>query len=382
MSEIQDKLKKWAKEAYNFYRPRAKNLNMDFYTQSALTELTDDTPVELMVIGINPGFGGYFQKDRFACSDDLLKGNVYKDKDNKEVHDLQNWKIIKDIRAILDYSDLGHWVDNESSFVLTNATFFSTHDEKGLAEIKKAQEDSVKYTKELIEIVQPKHIICLGGKNCMNLLMEDTHPLLSNIVKLDYGTIGDIPTYGVKHTSCFWTSEEKELVGQALGLAFEMDASPLEYKVFEKKVKPYMDTFKQKRNDKENIKLECSLRWSYAYRCLCNYCEYQLGLEIVEEAKNKTWTRFYIKNQNGENILILSVINQSTDKSIAVRFLDNHRGDTEEILAVLQNTDSNFKASSSWIGKIDLSKHLNDTDAFIREMKALLTDVVGELSPY
>ena len=112
MSNIEEKLKKWASEAYNFYRPKAEELNMDFYTQSDLSLLTDDKPVELMVIGINPGFGGNFKKDRFACSDDLLKGNIYKDENNQDVHNILNWKIIKDVRTILDYSGLGNLLDD------------------------------------------------------------------------------------------------------------------------------------------------------------------------------------------------------------------------------------------------------------------------------
>ena len=47
-----EELKEWAEETYNFYLPLASKLNMDFYTQSKLTDITDDKPVELMVIGL------------------------------------------------------------------------------------------------------------------------------------------------------------------------------------------------------------------------------------------------------------------------------------------------------------------------------------------
>ena len=52
MNNIQKKLSEWAEKAYSFYYPKAKKLNLDFYTQSDLTLLSDDKPVELMVIGI------------------------------------------------------------------------------------------------------------------------------------------------------------------------------------------------------------------------------------------------------------------------------------------------------------------------------------------
>lgn len=215
MYKIQEELKEWAEETYNFYLPLASKLNMDFYTQSKLTDITDDKPVELMVIGINPGHGGTFLKDRFEKSEDLLLGNTYKGKHET----IQKWRILTNLRSILDFAGLGSMLDNESQFVFTNATFFSTHDENDLVgkEIKSAQLESIQYTKKLIEKIHPKHIICLGGKNCTDLIVENTKPLLSDLVKLDYGVIGDIPVYGINHTSSFWSSEEMELVGKAAG---------------------------------------------------------------------------------------------------------------------------------------------------------------------
>lgn len=380
MSKIQDELKKWAKEAYEFYRPRAEKLHMDFYTQSDLTSISDDKPVELMVIGINPGCGGDFNKDRFNCSDDLLKGNIY-----DGVHDIQNWKITKDIRAIFDCASprLGELVDDESTFVLTNATFFSTHDEKFLStdkEIKAAVKESVEYTKKLIKKIRPQHIICLGGKNCINLIVEETTPLLSNIVKLEYGTFDGIPVYGINHTSYFWTAEQKELVGKSLGKAFAIDSEPIDAISFKSKVQDYINVFEEKLNDRESIKLEPKLRWQYINVCLYNHCKYQLGLEISEEAKDKTWTRFYLKNIDGNNVLVLSVINQAKDKSIGVRYPDQQSTgkDADSILATLQSINAKFKRAQSWIGKLDLC--LKDTDTFIVETKALLTNIVKELS--
>lgn len=216
----------------------------------------------------------------------------------------------------------------------------------------------------------------------VKLTYDFLQPMLSNIVKLDYGTIGNIPVYGINHTSYFWTAEEKELVGKTLGVAFNIDAAPIEHKAFEKKTKAYIDAFKQKRNDRDNIRFESSLRWQYIYVSLWNHCMYQLGLDIHEKAKDETWTRFSVKNQDGTNILILSIINQANDKSIGVRFLnqDSTQNDAASILASLQRVDAKFKSMGSWIGKIDLSKSLSDTDTFIIETKKLLTNVIAEIS--
>lgn len=384
MSEIQDKLKKWAEEAYDFYLPKARDLHLDFYTQSDLTCISDDKPVELMVIGINPGCGGDFKKGRFACSDDLLKGNV-----NNGVHEnIHEWKITKDVRTILDYASLGHLIDDESTFVLTNATFFSTHDEKGLSgEIKQAQEDSVEYTKSLIKILHPRHIICLGGKSCINLIVKDTTPLLQNLVKLDYGTFDGVPVYGINHTSYFWTAEQKELVGKSLGEAFAIDSEPINAVSFKSKVQYYIKVFEEKLNDRESIKLEPKLRWQYINVCLCNHCEHKLGMEIAEKKDN--CTRFFIRNQEGEKILTLSIVNQSKEKKyIGVRYLQENcpKSDNyEEILSKLEKIDD-FKPSVNeegnviWIGYLNWFKRLKNTDCFIIEAKELLTDIVDRLS--
>ena len=386
MNNIQKKLSEWAEKAYSFYYPKAKKLNLDFYTQSDLTLLSDDKPVELMVIGINPGFGGKFQPNRFACSKDLLHGNVV----NGKHVEIQEMRILKTLRTILEYSGNGNLVDNEGAFVFTNATFFSTPNESGLNGIANtAQLDSIVYTKKLIEIIQPKHIICLGGKNCTDLIVDNTQPLLSNIVKLEYGVIGNIPVYGINHTSSYWSIEEMELVSKALDTAFSIDSAPIEPISWEKFMMPHISTFCQKRNDREEVKLETHFRWQYVYTSLCNYAKYTLHLEVKE--KNINWTRFVFKDSDGKDWLIIALINQVGDKSIGVRYLEQPapRGENFEcIMSRLQTVDCRFKAQINstdkvvWLGKLDLTAKSNDTDKCIREAKELLDKLKSELCPY
>jgi hypothetical protein len=194
---------------------------------------------------------------------------------------------------------LGELLDSESSFVFTNATFFSTHDEKGLAgeNIKSAQLKSVKIYQGLDKEDSSRHIICLGGKNCTDLIVEINKPLLSELVKLDFGKIDDIPVYGINHTSSFWSSEEMELIGKSLGLAFSIDQDDIDVTDFEKKMIVAIDRFQKRRNDRDNIKLEGRLRWQYIYACLNNFCEYQLHLEKAEYEHE--WTRSFIKDSDG-----------------------------------------------------------------------------------
>lgn len=286
---VQEKLRAWAEEAYEFYSKEARILDLDFYTQSDLTILTDDKPVELMVIGINPGYGGHYQKERFAKSEDLLHGNCDFKKEGIPHLNIFEWRIVRRLRSILDYGNIGDFLNDESCFVLTNATFFSTHKEIGLngLKVKDAQKASIEYTKRLIDNIRPKHIICLGGKNCMNLLLDSTSPLLGDVVKLEYGVINGIPAYGIDHTSSFcWSTEQMELVGKALGRAFKLDNEPIDYREFYAKSKDILESFKKKRNDSDEIKQESALRWEYIYACLCNYCKHSLGLEVYERNKN------------------------------------------------------------------------------------------------
>ena len=389
MVNIQEQLKVWAKETYDFYLSRAKELDLDFYTQSDLTLLSDDKPVELMVIGINPGCGGYFQSDRFTNAEELLRGNFNFKEEGKPHYNISEWRIVTKLRSILDYACKGDLLNDESRFVLTNATFFSTHKETGLKglKIKEAQKGSIEYTKRLIDIVRPKHIICLGGKNCMNLLLDRTNPLLADIVKLEYGRINDIPTYGIVHTSSFWSTEQMELVGKALGRAFELDSESIAYREFNDNSKDIIELFKKQRNDRDEIKQETNLRWRYIYLCLCNYSKYNLNCEVAEEKKD--WTRFYIQNKEGCPTLILAIIIKSNEKSIGVRYVDNNPSEGYDFDAIsfkLMDIDKSFRpminnqGNVTWIGHIDIAKRLKDTDAFVKETKLLLEKTVEALS--
>ena len=385
---IQEKLRLWAEEAYEFYSKEAEILDLDFYTQSDLTQLTDDKSVELMVIGINPGYGGHYQKDRFAKSEDLLRGNCNFKEEGTPHLNIFEWRIVKRLRSILDYGYIGDLLNDESCFVLTNATFFSTHKETGLngLNVKEAQKASIEYTKRLIDIIRPKHIICLGGKNCMNLLLDNTTPLLGDVAKLEYGVINNIPTYGIEHTSSFWSTEQMELVGKALGRAFKLDNAPIDYREFYAKSKDILESFTKKRNESYEIKQESALRWEYIYACLCNYCKQSLGLEVYE--KNEKWKRFSISDQQGNSVLIITIANQADKKYIGVRYLMNNQPKDENfdaISSLLMDIDKSFKpminnqGNVTWIGYLNIANRLKDTDAFINDTKSILDKTVERM---
>ena len=62
----------------------------------------------------------------------------------------------------------------------------------------------------------------------MNLLLDSTTPLLGDFVRLEYGVLNGIPTYGINHTSWFWPAEQMELVGKVLVRAFKSDGIPVD----------------------------------------------------------------------------------------------------------------------------------------------------------
>ena len=385
---IQKKLKAWAVRTYEFYSKEARNLDLDFYTQSDLTLLTGDMPVELMVIGINPGCGGHYQKDRFAKPEDLLHGNCDFKKEGKPHLNIFEWRIIRRLRSILDYGNMGDLLDDESRFVLTNATFFSTHRETDLNEkIKEAQQASIEYTKRLIDIIHPKHIICLDGRNCMNLLLDSTTPLLGDFVRLEYGVLNGIPTYGINHTSWFWPAEQMELVGKVLVRAFKSDGIPVDCREFYNQSKDIIESFTKKRNDCDEIKHETTLRWEYIYACLCNYCKYYLGLEVYE--KKEHFVRFSIADQQGNPVLLITIVNQSDNKKyIGIRYFQKDHPKDESfdaISSLLIDIDKSFKpminnqGNVTWIGRLDIASRLKDTDAFINDMKCILYKVVERI---
>ena len=212
---------------------------------------------------------------------------------------------------------------------------------------------------------------------------------MSNTAKLEYGVIGDIPVYGIKHTSSYWSSEEKELVGKALGNAFAIDSKPIDLDSWNMTTKELINIFIQKRNERKEIKLETHFRWQYIYTSLCNYCKYNLNLEVSEEKED--WKRFSIKDSGGNDWLILALINQEGNKGIGIRYQKKNQpkdDDFEMILSRLQRIDPGFKPNISkekviWIGWLNLlNLQCKDADGCIEGSKRLLDEIIRALSEH
>lgn len=376
MSRIQEQLKDWVQRAYNFYEPKAKTLNIDYYTQSALNVLEDDTPVELMIIGINPGYGGDYQPNRFKSAKDILKGNCIKDEEGYyNIHvNITEWALVKKLQRILG-DDFGDILNNESRYVLTNATFFSTRKEEELdnGEIKKAQEESVEFTKELIRIINPNRIICLGGENGAKILGVKARPVLNKVaicLGYDSKTFG-IPTYCIKHTSgARWTNEELYIVGACMCECFKRDQSQTEFDFaeIENDLSRYIEVFNERREERNSRKEELNMRFMYILKCLSNFCYFDLDLPL--NRKEKAWSKYDIPNTNAD----VQIVAQKGTQHIALHNLSYQERDK------LRNSEifAKCKWNDDW--KLPFNRISNSTDEVISKGKEIIKEILRILS--
>ena len=95
-------------------------------------------------------------------------------------------------------------------------------------------------------------VICLGMKDCMVKLIKSPQQLIDD--ELSYGTIGEIPVYGIPHTSKYYTNEECMMIGRVLASLYKGEVKP-EKSEISNRFKEVIDAFlKRKKQIKpENI---------------------------------------------------------------------------------------------------------------------------------
>lgn len=225
---MKQELVKWADSTANLYNDLAQNetdFDKAFYTQSNLNDL-EQRP-ELLILAINPGAGGSYT-DQVTNSlwtgwglngkmdgTTLLKGNpTWEERDVK-------WKFWQRLKSILRRGEIESIIQDKSKFVLTNLTLFSSVQAKDLP---KLPSECVQKTIELINILQPKKILCLGISDCIEPLKKEgkftTEMLLPNNL-LSFGKYQHIPIYSIKHPASRYNNEEMNLVGKCLKYLFD-----------------------------------------------------------------------------------------------------------------------------------------------------------------
>ena len=206
---LRDQIRDWAEKTFAFYIEEDKKQNKGFYTQSPLNNITSNP--EIIVMGINPGSDGAFNKD-FSV-EEFLKGNIEWDKH-------RNWKYTQRIEYFLmkwleDRAEEIFSDDNQIIYI--NASCFQTSKASALG--YDLLQKSLPHTIKLIELLKPKLLLCFSAKKffCIEKSIERIN-LTDDII---LGTIGNIPIIGVPHPSARLTSAKREYIRQVIALAME-----------------------------------------------------------------------------------------------------------------------------------------------------------------
>lgn len=205
---MQNELKKWAEKVTQVYNLTKRS----YYTQSDLTKITESP--EILILGINPGSTGN-EEAQPITADIFLKGNKnFCDREKK-------WHLWKNLRKILSAGGVDYLLDNESRFVFSNVYHCDTPKAKDLSK-DISDEQFVNLTIELINTLDPSRVLCLGKNDCWKALEKASNMKTTELIKgeLNYAKIDEIPIYGIKHTSSFYTNEESAMIGKVLAALF------------------------------------------------------------------------------------------------------------------------------------------------------------------
>ncbi len=206
---IKEQIQDWAKETFDFYAKEDEKQKKGFYTQSPLNNITSNP--EIIVMGINPGSDGRFNKD-FSVTE-FLKGNVEWDKH-------RNWKYTQRIEDFLRkwLGDRAEEIfSDDNQIVYINASCFQTSKASALG--YDLLQKSLPHTIGLVELLKPKLLLCLSAKRFFSIEKSIERINLTNDIIL--GTLGRIPIIGIPHPSARLTSVKREYIKQVIALAME-----------------------------------------------------------------------------------------------------------------------------------------------------------------
>lgn len=243
---IQNEIVAWAEETVKAYN----NTRMSYYTQSPLNEIKDDH-INLLVLGINPGswavpfeewtYRGELRLEGLSYKDFLLGNPYYQMMRDGKVR----WSYWDKLYRLLEIAEMQSFV-NDKDFVLTNIFFGSTKKESGIP--KKKYNDLKKYTFQLIDLLKPKYIICLGQK-VMDMVLNNYKKNKESCqipgLPIRYSFINEMKVFGFHHPAYFYSNEEKQLVGHFLNYYKEdgiNEANPLP-----KELQPYAEAYKNRK---------------------------------------------------------------------------------------------------------------------------------------
>lgn len=248
----------WGEKTVQLYNKIAEDRGREntpaFYTQSNLNKIIGVNSVDILIAGINPGSGGTYQQmienpnwgissATGMTAEQLISGNFGRDPkygNSTNWSRRHTWRYFMNLKRFFKDVEEPNILDDESRFVLTNATFFNTVKEKELNQ--SLLNATFPQTIDLVRIVKPKMIVWLSGRKVFNRLAslsidgfsfkydKKQNPIMARIYM---GTFNGIPCFGVPHPR-FLTTEEKTLIAKFFSYVFnyksieEIDLNSLE----------------------------------------------------------------------------------------------------------------------------------------------------------
>ncbi len=206
---MQDKLTKWAKNAFKFYQELDRTETKGFYTQTPLNDISSNP--DIVVMGINPGSNGSFQND--YSIEQFIRGNS-----NWAQH--RSWVYIKRIEDFLKRG-LGNNAENifsnDNRIVYINASCFQTKKAGALGYNLLCK--SLPFTIDLIRKLNPRLLLCLSAKKIFGIEQSFEREYLTEDVLI--GQLENIQIIGIPHPSGRLTNAKREYIRNVINLAIK-----------------------------------------------------------------------------------------------------------------------------------------------------------------
>ena len=215
----------WADKTADAYHTLATDpvhpeCNLAFYTQSDLRKLT--AAPELLILTINPYgdtqyTGEYCQLDNPCWKGWGLDGRMTGEiliKGNPLYSTREQWHLWKRLRYIFRCGGIEEVLNDESRYVYTELVLFNT---KKAEYIPTQAYSLVPHTIELIDILKPKQILCVGAATCLPALKPYITGLTQVAKNVKGGELNGIPLFAIPHTASVYTRELLEIAGKTLG---------------------------------------------------------------------------------------------------------------------------------------------------------------------
>lgn len=379
MNNLQEKLHIWALNTVEVYKTMIKeeentsfNSYTAFYTQSDLTKLSFNP--EIVIMAINPGSGGSYQKQKTninwnldpkkgMTADKFLQGNPF------FISEKAKWHLWRRLNSILQYGNLGHILEESQNYAYTNLVFFNTP--KACQLSQRIIERCAPCTIELLSILSPKFILCLGELT-MDVFCKLSGSIKETLIKGELSRTywNNTLVIHLPHTSKFYSREEMNLVGKGICLLYQKPSIP--QSEFYTEMSPLIEDLKRRKEapvtsskelryaieDLFNKKMEELHYEKFRYSPICFPLNEHLLVSVSHDNKASVNIRhrdFYI---NGK-------IHYRQD----LNNMDEIYPNCSEYASILRDLDYTIYAENVWLGTKSIKKFRGNN----------VTEIVGSI---